>query len=405
MAAVASPIDATAAAPASGAPTTAGAGPLCASAGCAQEAKQSCPTCIQLGITPVARFCSQECFKGAWKEHNNAVHKPVKERLSYKPPPFDYTGPLRPAWVSPRLPVPEHIQRPDYAKDGVPHGENGPGIHINTPAEIKGIRAACRIGRQALDIAHAAVKPGVTTDDIDRIVHDFIISKDAYPSPLNYRWFPKSCCTSVNEVVCHGIPDARPLEDGDILNVDVSVFYKGFHADLNETFCVGNVDDKSKELIKVTHDSLMAAINAVKPGTMFRDFGEVITKFVAKSGFGVVRSYCGHGIGSTFHPPPSIPHYARNKAVGACKPGMVFTIEPMINMGTWKDKMWTFDDWTVVTLDGKRSAQFEHTILVTEKGFEVLTARTKDSPPLWWETQEGGAPAAGAAESAAVAAP
>jgi len=376
----------------------------CASAGCGQAAKQSCPTCIQLGITPVARFCSQECFKGAWKEHNIAVHKPVKERLNFVPPPFDYTGDLRPAWVSPRRTVPAHIQKPDYAANGQPQGENQHSIHINSAAEIKGIRAASRLGRQALDLAHAHIRPGITTDEIDRIVHDFIISKDAYPSPLNYRFFPKSCCTSVNEVICHGIPDARPLQDGDIVNVDVTVYYKGYHGDLNETFCVGNVDEKSKELIKTTHDALMAAVAAVQPGVQFRDFGEIITKAVGKSGFSVVRSYCGHGIGSVFHTSPSIPHYARNKAVGACKPGMVFSIEPMINMGTWKDKTWTFDDWTSVTADGKRSAQFEHTVLVTEKGCEVLTARTKDSPPLWWEKKSTEAAAPAATEPAPAAA-
>lgn len=316
------------------------------------------------------------------------MHKPAQARLDFRPPHFDYTGPLRPAWVSPRRSVPPHIARPDYAETGEPKGENRATIHINTPAEIKGIRAACRLGRQALDLAHKHIRPGITTDEIDRIVHDFIISQDAYPSPLNYRWFPKSCCTSVNEVICHGIPDARPLEDGDIVNVDITVYYKGFHGDLNETFCVGNVDQKSKDLIKTTHDALMKAIEFVRPGALFRDFGDVITKTVGKSGFSVVRSYCGHGIHSVFHTAPNIPHYARNKAVGTCKPGMVFTIEPMINMGTWKDVTWP-DDWTSTTADGKRSAQFEHQLLVTENGCEILTARTKDSPPLWWEVKEG----------------
>ncbi len=263
----------------------------------------------------------------------------------------------------------------------------------------------------------------------------------------------------------HGIPDSRPLESGDIVNVDISVYYKGFHADLNETFCVGVVEQKYKDLIKCTHDALMKALEAVQPGALFRDFGEIITKTTGKAGYSVVRSYCqyiialgfddylfyfilsshrnvshqysmdsyclcpllyvlssprifvflcfslgGHGIGSVFHTTPSIPHYSRNKAVGQCKPGMVFTIEPMINMGTWKDCMWTFDDWTVVTTDGKRSAQFEHTVLVTEKGVEILTARTKDSPPLCFEpgytdgseeTKSTSAPASGVVEAAA----
>jgi len=359
---------------------------ICATAGCGQPATQSCPTCIELKL-PVAKFCTQACFKTSWKEHNTAVHKPVKDRLNFKPPQFDYRGPLRPAFVTPKRAVPAHIQKPDYASNGQPQGENSVSVHINSPAEIKAIRAACKIGREALDHAARHIRVGITTDEIDQLVHDFIIAQNAYPSPLNYKWFPKSCCTSVNEVICHGIPDMRALEDGDIVNVDVSVFKDGFHADLNETFCVGNVDAKSKELIKAAHDALMKALEAVRPGTMYRDFGEIITKHVGKFGFSVVRSYCGHGVGNVFHGPPSIPHYARNKGVGQCKPGHVFTIEPMINMGTWKDETWP-DDWTVVTTDGKRSAQFEHTVLVTEKGVDILTARTKDSPPLWWELPE-----------------
>lgn len=194
------------------------------------------------------------------------------------------------------------------------------------------------------------------------------------------------------------------MQDGDIVNVDITVYLNGFHSDLNETFTVGNVDQKSKDLIKVTHDALMRALEAVKPGALFRDFGDIITKATGKAGYSVVRSYCGHGIGSAFHPPPSIPHYARNKAVGSCKPGMVFTIEPMINMGTWKDVTWAFDDWTSVTTDGKRSAQFEHTVLVTDKGVEILTARTKDSPPMWWEVDEAATAAAASSVTPASAA-
>lgn len=180
------------------------------------------------------------------------------------------------------------------------------------------------------------------------------------------------------------------------MNVDISVYKDGFHADLNETFCVGTVEPKYKDLIKATHDSMMKAIEYVKPGSLFRDFGELITKSVGKSGYSVVRAYCGHGIGALFHSPPSIPHYARNKAVGQCKPGMVFSIEPMINMGSWKDTLWP-DDWTSATADGKRSAQFEHTCLVTEKGYEILTARLPTSPPLCWETETPAATPAPAA--------
>ncbi|KAF3975645.1 hypothetical protein CMV_001124, partial [Castanea mollissima] len=190
-----------------------------------------------------------------------------------------------------------------------------------------------------------------------------------YPSPLNYHSFPKSCCTSVNEVICHGIPDARKLEDGDIVNVDVSVYYKGVHGDLNETYFVGNVDEESRRLVQCTYESLEKAIAIVKPGVRFREIGEVINRHTTMSGFSVVKSYCGHGIGELFHCAPNIPHYGRNKAVGVMKAGQTFTIEPMINAGVWRDRMWP-DGWTAVTADGKRSAQFEHTLLVTETGVE-----------------------------------
>lgn len=220
---------------------------------------------------------------------------------------------------------------------------------------------------------------------------------------LSFFFFFVLFSSSVNEIICHGIPDCRVLEEGDIVNVDISVFKNGFHGDLNETFCVGQVDQKSKDLIKSTYDALHAAIAQVRPGTFFRDFGDVITKVTGKAGLSVVRSYCGHGIGSVFHTSPSIPHYARNKAVGQCKPGMVFSIEPMVNMGTWKDVTWP-DDWTSATADGKRSAQFEHTLLVTEKGVEILTARTKDSPPLWWESASSSSSSSSSTESAPAAA-
>jgi len=241
------------------------------------------------------------------------------------------------------------------------------------------------MGRQILDIAGKMVKPGVTPEEIDKVVHEETIKMNAYPSPLNYHFFPKSCCVSVNEVICHGIPDCRPLEDGDIVNLDISVFYKGFHGDLNETYLCGKVSDESKMLVKTTYEAMMGAIQEVRSGVFFRDFGTVISKTVNQKGYQVVRSYCGHGIGALFHGAPNVPHYQRNKAVGVVRPGMIFTIEPMINMGTWRDETWP-DGWTSVTIDGKRSAQFEHTILCTEKGYEILTARTSNSVPFWWET-------------------
>ncbi len=293
--------------------------------------------------------------------------------------------------------VPSHIKKPDYYATGQPLSElkerNEAKIHINSPDEIAKIRIACKIGRDILDMAGRMVRPGVTTDEIDRAVHEMTIAANAYPSPLNYHNFPKSCCTSVNEVVCHGIPDARPLQDGDIINIDISVYKDGYHADLNETFCVGqSVDATSKNLIKTTYEALMAAVATVKPNAMVRDFGTVISKIVGKAGFSVVKTYCGHGIGHLFHGPPNVPHYAKNKGIGVLKPGVVFTIEPMINAGVASDKLWDFDDWTSVTTDGKRSAQFEHTLLVTETGVDILTARTERSVPFWWEAPNSTTP-------------
>ncbi|TPX68440.1 glycerol-3-phosphate dehydrogenase [NAD(P)+], partial [Chytriomyces confervae] len=221
------------------------------------------------------------------------------------------------------------------------------------------------IGREVLEAAKAAVRVGVTTDEIDRIVHEATISRNAYPSPLNYYNFPKSCCTSVNEVICHGIPDRYALQDGDILNIDISVFFEGFHSDLNETVYVGNVDAEGVKLVETTRLCLEKAIEFVKPGNLYRDIGEVIQKIADEAGLSVVRTYCGHGINKYFHCSPSIPHYAKNKAVGVMKPGHIFTIEPMICEGGWKDEQWP-DRWTAVTQDGKRSAQFEETLLVTE---------------------------------------
>ncbi|KAJ9086625.1 Methionine aminopeptidase 1 [Entomophthora muscae] len=235
------------------------------------------------------------------------------------------------------------------------------------------MRKVCKLAREVLDIAAKAIKVGVTTDEIDRIVHEACVERDSYPSPLNYHNFPKSCCTSINEVICHGIPDQRPLQDGDILNIDVTLYHGGFHGDLNETYVVGKVDEAGKKLIKASKDCLDLAINHVKPGALYRDLGAIIEKHAKTQKFSVVRSYCGHGINSLFHCAPNVPHYSANKSVGVMKEGHTFTIEPMISEGVWQDEHWP-DNWTAVTRDGKRSAQFEHTLLVTSKGCEILTA-------------------------------
>ncbi|KAG9103051.1 Methionine aminopeptidase 1 [Ceratobasidium sp. 370] len=240
---------------------------------------------------------------------------------------------------------------------------NALSIKILTPEEQESMRVSCRLAREVLDIAAAAIRPGITTDhqmvdELDAIVHEETIKRGAYPSPLNYRGFPKSLCTSVNEVICHGIPDQRKLEEGDIINLDVSLYYKDFHSDLNETYPVGKISEDSKKLIRTTRKCLDAAIAICKPGALFRDIGKAI----------VVRSYTGHGIHNLFHPAPTIPHYAKNKATGTMKPGM------MINLGSsWEDTHWP-DNWTAVTVDGARSAQFEETLLITETGVEILTA-------------------------------
>lgn len=204
----------------------------------------------------------------------------------------------------------------------------------------------------------------------------------SYPSPLNYVHFPKSICTSVNEVICHGIPDQRKLEDGDLVNLDVTLYHGGFHGDLNETYYVGEKARNDPDTVRVVECSrtcLDDAIKLVKPGMAFKDPGNVIEKHAKTQDCSVIKTYCGHGINQMFHAPPNVPHYAKNKAIGIAKPGMCFTIEPMVALGTYRDKTWP-DNWTSVTADGKKTAQFEHTLLVTEDGVEVLTARLANSP-------------------------
>lgn len=306
---------------------------------------------------------------------------------------YYFSGDLRPALLSPKRAVPSSIRRPDYADDrrGVSMSEqrdkaNNKAIRVYGTEELDaeyGLRHACAMGREVLDLGGKALRPGVTTDEIDRVVHEACIERDCYPSPLNYYNFPKSVCTSVNEVICHGIPDYREVQDGDIVNIDVTTFNRGgYHGDLNETFCVGNVDEDGQKLVRTAFDCLKESLAMVKPGTLYRDLGTKIHKTAKASGCTVNRSYCGHGIGSLFHTAPNIPHYHKNKAKGIMKPGHVFTVEPMINLGVPGDQTWN-DHWTAVTTDGKRSAQFEHTVLVTEDGCEILTARDAEPVMCW----------------------
>ncbi|XP_013411150.1 methionine aminopeptidase 1-like [Lingula anatina] len=295
---------------------------LCETPACNKEAKLQCPTCIKLGVEG-SFFCSQECFKGSWNEHKK-IHKKAKADSqpndvsnSYHPwPGYSFTGKLRPYPQSAMRTVGDHIARPDYADhpDGVSHSERSmrgsTNIKVLNDEEIEGMRVAGKLAREVLDAAAAAIAVGVTTDEIDRIVHEASVDRECYPSPLNYYNFPKSCCTSINEVICHGIPDMRPLENGDICNVDVTVYHRGYHGDLNETLFVGEVEESSKKLVKVTWECLQKAMQLVKPGIRYREVGDVIQKHAQAHGYSVVRSYCGHGIHQLFHTAPSVPHYA-----------------------------------------------------------------------------------------------
>lgn len=344
----------------------------CSNILCKNEgSKLKCPICVKMNKT--VPYCSQDCFKKDWKNH-----KINHENLDTNPwPEFQYTGEMRPYYpLSERRIVPEHIMRPDYAEDGIPKSElnirEKTQIRILNKDEQEKMRKVCKLAREVLDIAGNCVKVGITTDEIDVIVHNACIERNVYPSPLNYMKFPKSCCTSVNEVICHGIPDRRPLENGDMINIDITVYYDGMHGDLNETYIVGEIDESGKKLIDSAKECLMEAIKVCKPGFRYRDLGEVIQRIANKNGHSIVKSYGGHGINYLFHCAPAIPHYSNNKCVGIMKPGHTFTIEPMLNEGDWRDEHW-LDNWSVVTIDGKRSAQFEHTLLITEDGVEILT--------------------------------
>lgn len=302
-------------------------------------------------------------------------------------PRFDFTGELRPGTISPKRTIPEAILKPDYWKDGLPkdrHPKFPWDIKALTDQQVEKMRVSCRMAREILDIAGRMVKPGVLTDEIDAMVHEEILKRGAYPSPLNYNGFPKSCCTSINEVVCHGIPDSTALVDGDIINIDITVYYDGYHGDCSETFLVGNVDEKVKKLVKTTYDCMEAAIEICKPGLPVKKIGGVIEQLATKEGFSVVRNFCGHGVNSVFHTTPNVMHCRNNEPAGVLKKNVTFTIEPMINEGTPRNVTWP-DNWTATTLDGKRSAQFEHTLLITDNGVERLTQKIESSPKYFWE--------------------
>jgi len=279
-------------------------------------------------------------------------------------------SPLTPGIISPRREVPASIPRPEYV------GKAGPtpydGSYVTAPEIVDRMRVASKLAAQALHAVGAAAKPGVTTDELDAVGHEYLIERGAYPSTLGYRGYPKSLCTSVNEVICHGIPDDRPLEDGDIVNVDITAYLDGVHGDTNATFLVGDVDEESRLLVERTQEALNRGIKAAKPGRRVSIIGRVIESYAKRFGYGVVRDFTGHGIATSFHSGLIIPHYDDERFDDIIEPGMTFTIEPMLTLGTYEYDLWD-DGWTATTKDKSRTAQFEHTLVVTDTGAEVLT--------------------------------
>jgi methionyl aminopeptidase len=281
------------------------------------------------------------------------------------------SGSLTPGVVSKALSVPKNIVKPEYVGKKAP--AEWTGGHVKNPEQVEKIRAAGKLAAQAIELAGNSIVVGMSTNELDVIVHDFLISKGAYPSTLGYRGFPKSCCTSVNEIICHGIPDDLEIQDGDIVNIDVTAYLDGFHGDSNQTFKVGNVSEEVSLLVDRTKESLDRAIAAVMPGRPINVIGRTIESYAKRFGYGVVRDFTGHGIGEAFHSGLVIPHYdAAPLYSNTMEVGMVFTIEPMLTLGTHEWHMWP-DGWTVATKDKSITAQFEHTLVVTESGAQILT--------------------------------
>jgi methionyl aminopeptidase len=247
-------------------------------------------------------------------------------------------------------------------------------ISIKSPGEIETMREACKLAALTLKLAGELVKPGISTEEINTFVHDYTIKHGGKPAPLNYKGFPKSVCTSINEVVCHGIPSKKQiLKDGDIINIDVTSILGGFHGDTSRTFLVGNVAEPTRQLVDAAYESMLRGISVVKPGARVRDIGAAIEDYLEPMGYGIVREYTGHGIGRIFHEEPQVPHYRFSGPNPRLREGMTFTVEPMVNLGSWHTVLDEKDGWTVRTRDGKLSAQFEHTVLVTPEGYDILT--------------------------------
>ncbi len=277
---------------------------------------------------------------------------------------------LTPGTIAPWRQVPKGIARPEYVGRRGPKPYHGPAVQ--SAETIEKMRIAGRLAAQATALAGLHCLPGVRTDRIDEVVHEFLCDHGAYPSTLGYRGFPKSCCTSLNEVICHGIPDDTVIEDGDIINVDVTAYIHGVHGDTDATFLVGDVSEEARLLVARTHDAMMRGISAVAPGRPVNVIGRVIEAYARRFGYGVVREFGGHGIHSTFHSGLFIPHFDNPDMNTVMEPGMTFTVEPMITLGTNTFEIWP-DGWTVVTRDRRWTAQFEHTLVVTESGADILT--------------------------------
>ena len=288
--------------------------------------------------------------------------------------PRDTHGHLIPGRLSPHRQVPSHVVRPEYVGKAEPTLS---GIDVYDEEAIDRIREAGRIAASAIDAVGNAIRPGVTTDELDRIGHEFIVARGAYPSTLGYRGFPKSLCSSVNEVVCHGIPDDTVLQDGDIVNIDITAFKNGMHGDTNRTFLVGDVAPEIAALVERTEEALRRGIRAAAVGRQVNVIGRAIESYAKRFGYGVVRDFTGHGVGESFHSGLIIPHYDSPNFTDVIESGMVFTIEPMLTLGTTEWDLWD-DDWTVTTKDKSITAQFEHTIVVRECGTEILTLSGRD---------------------------
>ncbi|MFL0446280.1 type I methionyl aminopeptidase [Corynebacterium xerosis] len=280
-------------------------------------------------------------------------------------------APLTMQEPTPIRPVPAHIERPEYAwKDEVAEGVGEP--LVQSPEDIEAMREVSRIAANALVEAGKACVPGATTDDVDRVVHEYLMDHDTYPSPLGYRGFTKSSCVSLNEIVCHGIPGTQVIEDGDIVNVDVTGYKNGVHGDTNATFFAGDVSEEHRLLVERTYNATMRGIKAIKPGREINVIGRVIEAYAKRFGYNTVRDFTGHGVGTTFHNGLVVLHYDEPSQTTVLEPGMTLTVEPMINLGELDYEIWE-DGWTVQNADRKWTAQFEHTVLVTDSGYEILT--------------------------------